>query len=98
MSTWQSVRSAYTHILLASVSLSLFLGLMPIASDAAQQSPSSPTATAEEVQRYEAFRSWLTGQPADVQNADDEIVFARYAAVLRTQGSQKATRRRRLPR
>ena len=62
---------------------------MPVASNAAQQSPLSPTATAEEVQTYEAFRSWITGQPADVQNADDEIVFARYAAALRTQGKSE---------
>ena len=89
MSTWQSVRSAYSYILLASISLFLWIGLMPVASDAAQQSPLSPTATAEEVQTYEAFRSWITGQPADVQNADDEIVFARYAAVLRTQGKSE---------
>ena len=48
MGTWQSVRSAYTYILLASVSLFPSIALLPIASDATQQSPLSPTATAEE--------------------------------------------------
>ena len=85
MGTWQSTRSACTCILLASVSLFLSVGLSPIASDAAQQSPSSPTATPEEVQTYGAFRSWITSQPADVQNADDDVVFQRYGAELRTQ-------------
>ena len=89
MSASQSVRSAYSHTLLASMSLLLCVGLLPIAGDAAQQSPLSTTATAEEVQTYEAFRSWITSQPAELQNADDEIVFARYAAALRAQGKSE---------
>ena len=89
MGTLQSVRSAATYILLASVSLFLSVGLWPIASDAAQQSPLSPTATPEEVRTYEAFRSWITSQPTDVQNADDDVVFARYTAALRAQGKSE---------
>ncbi|HET7154102.1 MAG TPA: class I SAM-dependent methyltransferase [Hyphomicrobiaceae bacterium] len=75
--------------LLAFFSLFLSVGLLPIVSAAAQQSPLAPTATAEEVQTYEAFRSWITGQPADVQNANDDVVFARYAAALRAQGKSE---------
>jgi 2-polyprenyl-3-methyl-5-hydroxy-6-metoxy-1,4-benzoquinol methylase len=89
MGTWESVRSVYAYILLASVFLFLSVALLPIAGDAAQQSPLSPTATAEEVQTYEAFRAWISSQPADVQNADDEVVFARYAARLRAQGKSE---------
>jgi SAM-dependent methyltransferase len=89
MDTLQSVRSAGTYILLASISMLLSVALWPIAGDAAQQSPLSPTATPEEVQIYEAFRSWITSQPTDVQNADDEVVFARYAAALRAQGKSE---------
>lgn len=86
MVTLQSVRSARMYVLLASLFLFLSVGVWPIASDAAQQSPLSPAATPEEVQTYEAFRSWITSQPKDVQNADDEVVFGRYAAALRAQG------------
>jgi 2-polyprenyl-3-methyl-5-hydroxy-6-metoxy-1,4-benzoquinol methylase len=52
----------------------------------AQQSPLASTATAEEVQTYEAFRSWVTRQPQDVQQAGADVVFQRYAAELRAQG------------
>jgi SAM-dependent methyltransferase len=53
------------------------------------QSPSPPTATPEEVQVYGAFRSWLASQPPDVQNANDDVVFQRYGAQLRTQGKSE---------
>ena len=89
MSIWQSVRPAYTYILLASVSLFLSVALLPMAGAAARQSPLPPTATAQEVQTYEAFRLWMTSQPADVQNADDDVVFARYAAQLRAEGQSE---------
>jgi SAM-dependent methyltransferase len=89
MGTWQQVRSVYAYILLAPVLLFLSVALLPAAGDAAQQSPLSPTATAEEVRTYEAFRSWISSQPKDVQNADDEVVFARYAATLRAQGKSE---------
>jgi SAM-dependent methyltransferase len=89
MSALQSVRSAGTYILFASISLFVSVCVWPIASDAAQQSPPSPAATPEEVQTYEAFRSWITSQPTDVQNADDEVVFARYTAALRAQGKSE---------
>ena len=61
-------------------------------SSAAQQTPLPPTATAEEVRVYEAFRAWITSQPRDVQQADDDVVFGRYATTLRAQGqSEKDT-------
>lgn len=63
--------------------------LLPSIAYAAQQPPISPAATPEEVQTYEAFRWWITQQPTDVQNADDEIVFGRYAAALRAQGKSE---------
>ena len=83
MSTWQSIRSARTCILLASVSLFLSAGLSATASGPA---PQSPATTPEELQIYGAFRSWITRQPADVQKADDDVVFQRYGATLRSQG------------
>jgi SAM-dependent methyltransferase len=89
MSTWQSIRSARTCILLASVSLCLSAGLSPSASGVVHQSPSSSASTPEELQTYEAFRSWITSQPADVQDTDDDVVFRRYGATLRSQGKSE---------
>jgi 2-polyprenyl-3-methyl-5-hydroxy-6-metoxy-1,4-benzoquinol methylase len=53
------------------------------------QTPPGPKATAEEVKTYEAFRAWLTKQPADVQEADDAVVFQRYGAELARQGKSE---------
>ena len=88
MNTWQSIRSALACILLTTGAFPLSGGLSPIAS-AAQESQSSPAVTPQESQTYEAFRSWLTGQPADVQGADDEVVFERYSAALHAQGQSE---------
>jgi SAM-dependent methyltransferase len=55
----------------------------------AQQTSPAPTATAEEVKTYEAFRVWLTKQPADVQKADDAVVFQQYGAELTRQGKSE---------
>jgi SAM-dependent methyltransferase len=55
----------------------------------AQQTSPAPTATAEEVKTYEAFRAWLTKQPADVQKADDAVVFQQYGAELTRQGKSE---------
>jgi len=52
----------------------------------AQQSPLSPQTTPEEVKTYEAFRAWLGQQPAEVQQADDDVVYKRYVAELQRQG------------
>jgi SAM-dependent methyltransferase len=60
--------------------------LLPLAAAAAQQPSAPPAATREEVQIYEAFRAWITSQPADVQRGGDAVVFERYAAALRQQG------------
>jgi SAM-dependent methyltransferase len=38
------------------------------------------------VRIYEAFRSWITQQPRDVQNADDAVVYQRYVVELKRQG------------
>jgi SAM-dependent methyltransferase len=53
---------------------------------AAQQAPSTPAATADEVRIYEAFRAWITKQPPDVQQAADDVVFQRYGKELQSQG------------
>jgi hypothetical protein len=53
------------------------------------QTPLGRNATAEEVKTYEAFRAWLTKQPADVQEADDAVVFQRYGAELARQGQSE---------
>ena len=72
-----------------------FLALVLLAAIApalasARQTPPGPKTTAEEVQTYETFRSWLGAQPADVQQADDDVVYARYGAELRRQGKSDA--------
>ncbi len=54
-----------------------------------QASPLPPSATPEEVKTYEAFRAWITSQPKDVQDADDEIVYQRYATELRKEGKSE---------
>jgi hypothetical protein len=64
-------RSAYTYILLASVSLFLSFALLPIAGDAAQQSPLSPTATAEEVAAREQATKLGVKMTAQVARAED---------------------------
>jgi len=46
----------------------------------------SAQATPDEVQIYEAFRSWITQQPREVQSADDAVVYQRYVAELKRQG------------
>jgi SAM-dependent methyltransferase len=65
--------------------LLLCVVLLSIAVAAAPQSPLPPSATAVEVATYEAFRAWITAQPVAVQNADDGVVYERYAAELRAQ-------------
>jgi SAM-dependent methyltransferase len=83
MNAW-SVRSRCSRILLASL---LSAGMWPAASDGAQPaSPSTQAPTPEEQQTYQAFREWITKQPKDVQDADDEVVFKRYGEELRKQG------------
>src|SRR5687768_5171485 len=69
--------------------LLLCLVLLSIAATAAPQSPLPPSATAAEVATYEAFRAWITRQPPDTWKADDEAVYERYAAELRTQGKSE---------
>jgi SAM-dependent methyltransferase len=49
------------------------------------QQPASPP-TAEEVKVYETFRAWFGSQSAEVQKADDAVVFQRYADLLQSQG------------
>ena len=75
--------------LVGRILLALLLALSPVCFVSAQQSPLGPTATAEEVRVYEAFRLWITQQPVAIQNADDGVVFQRYSAELRTQGKSE---------
>jgi SAM-dependent methyltransferase len=72
----------------AGVLLALLVALSP-APVCAQQSPLGPSATAEEVRTYEAFRAWINQQPVEVQQADDAVVFQRYTAELRKQGQSE---------
>ena len=67
------------------LTLVLFVALAPLLASA-PQSPLGPKTTPEEVQTYEAFRAWLGQQPADVQQADDDVVYTRYSAELQRQG------------
>jgi 2-polyprenyl-3-methyl-5-hydroxy-6-metoxy-1,4-benzoquinol methylase len=55
----------------------------------AQQSALGPRTTPEELKTYEAFRAWIISQPVDVQRADDEVVYRRYAADLRAHGKSE---------
>jgi SAM-dependent methyltransferase len=68
----------------------LCVALLSVAVPAAPQGPLPPTASAAEVATYEAFRAWVTRQPPDwLKTADDEAVYQRYAAELRTQGKNE---------
>lgn len=71
------------------LALLLSVALWSVPSYAVQQSRLPPTATPEEVRTYEAFRAWITSQPRDVQQADLEAVFQRYAAELQKQGKSQ---------
>jgi 2-polyprenyl-3-methyl-5-hydroxy-6-metoxy-1,4-benzoquinol methylase len=68
------------------IALGLSIVLAASFSSAAQQSGLPATASAEEVRVYEAYRAWFTGQPLELQQAADGVVFRRYEAELRTQG------------
>lgn len=61
----------------------VLVGLVITAAAAEGQAPSS--ATPEQLKIYESFRAWVTVQP-DLRQADDEVVFTRYAQELVRQG------------
>lgn len=71
---------------LASLQVVLFATLCLVPLSAAPQTQFPATPTPEQLQTYAAFRAWMTKQPAEVQQAADDVVFERYAAELRTQG------------
>ena len=75
--------------ILAALSVFLFLAPCAVPGYARQQSPLPPTATAEEVRIYEAFRSWINSQPVEVQRADDDAVLQRYKAALEAGGKSR---------
>jgi SAM-dependent methyltransferase len=50
------------------------------------QQPASSAPTSDELKAYETFRAWVGSQPPEVQQADDALVFQRYAALLQSQG------------
>jgi len=56
---------------------------------ALQNAPVAPDLTPEEIKIFESFRAWIGSQPKEVQDADDEVVYLRYAAALRTQGKSE---------
>jgi 2-polyprenyl-3-methyl-5-hydroxy-6-metoxy-1,4-benzoquinol methylase len=68
------------------LALVLLVALAP-ALASAPQSPLGPKTTPEEIKTYEAFRAWLGQQPADVQQADDDVVYKRYSEELQRQGT-----------
>ena len=83
-----SSRKRCRTILVSLVALLLVVGLVD--SSSALQSPSPTTPTAEELRAYEVFRAWINSQPVNLQQADDDVVFQRYAAQLQAEGkSQK---------
>src|SRR5262245_16910476 len=72
----------------AAVLLAVFAGALALAEGAAaqQQSPLGPTASPEEIRIYEAWRSWITQQPAEVHRSEDDVVYRLYSEELRRQG------------
>jgi len=76
------VRRAVTPILVGCLAAVL---LVSVLSAMSPQSPLGPTATDEEIRTYEAFRAWITQQPAEVHREADEVIYGRYAAELRKQ-------------
>jgi SAM-dependent methyltransferase len=74
------------RMFLVSLWVALILAFTQLAVPAAQQAPAAPAATPEEVKTYEAFRAWITKQPVDVQRAEDDVVYQRYGAELKSQG------------
>jgi SAM-dependent methyltransferase len=74
----------------AGLALIVSIGLTPVSSTAQQ---STPAATAGEQQLYEAFRAWITAQPADLQQGGEAAVIQRYTAYLQSQGKSAAEAR-----
>lgn len=56
----------------------------------AAQAPMPAGTTAEEMQLYSAFRTWITSQPPEVHQAGDDEIWARYSAELRAHGKSDA--------
>lgn len=67
----------------------LFVALCLVPLSAAQQTPLPSAPTPEELNAYEAFRSWLNQQSAQVQQGTADVVFQRYAAELRRQAKSE---------
>ena len=61
----------------------LLLGHGPLSVQA--QPPSQPPA-ASELSAYETFRAWIGSQPVELQKADADTVFRRYAETLQAKG------------
>lgn len=68
--------------------VTIFTATSPSAARA-QDRPAPAGLTQEEVQIYEAFRAWITAQPAEIHRAGDAVVTERYAAELRRQGKSE---------
>jgi SAM-dependent methyltransferase len=76
--------------LLFSLPFVLFLGFCFVPLFGEQQAPSSAAPTTDEQQTYQVFREWIGKQPADVQEAADDVIYQRYSAELRGQGKTDA--------
>ena len=53
---------------------------------AVRQTPAPGAPTPEQLEMYETFRSWITKQPAELQEASEQVVYQRYADELKRQG------------
>jgi SAM-dependent methyltransferase len=71
-----------TFVASLQIVLLVALCLVPLS---ARQKSSPPTPTPEQLATYETFRAWIGKQPVEVQQAEDDVVFQRYAAELRAQ-------------
>jgi hypothetical protein len=65
--------------------------LRVLLSSAAPRSRRCPHGHGRRGRHYEAFRAWITKQPSAIQNADDAVVFERYAAELAPKKASDAT-------
>ena len=83
----------HSRISLALVATALaitMLAVRPALVVSAQQAPSPPPQSqapnADELQIYEAFRAWISVQPPEVHQEPDEVIWGRYATVLKGKG------------
>lgn len=66
------------------------LAVVPVVVGTAAQTPTGSSTSRppspEELRLYDAFRAWISVQPPEVHQEDDAAIWARYTAVLKSQG------------